>query len=176
MEQIKSGDADAFDRLYQRYQARAYRLARSVCLDHGRAEDAVQEAFIVVWRNRDAYQPERGALGPWLLSVVHYRAIDALRRDARHTEHRASEAMIRSSRSFCDDIAEGVIARADAALLRAPLRQLPDAQLEVITLAYYGQLTHGEIAAQLGLSSGTVKGRMRLGLQKLRSEIQPLAA
>ncbi len=176
MKQIESGDANAFDELYDRYAERAYRVARSVCLDHARAEDAVQEAFAATWRNSASYLPHRGTVAAWLLSVVRYRSIDIIRRDAKHTEHRAAEETIKSWAPSSEDIADGVLARADAARLHALLQRLPDAQLEVITLAYYGELTHLEIAAQLGLPSGTVKGRMRLGLQKLRADIEPLAA
>jgi RNA polymerase sigma-70 factor (ECF subfamily) len=173
MKQIRSGQADAFEELYDRYAARAYRVARSVCSDHGRAEDAVQEAFAAVWHNRAAYLNERGTVAAWLLSVVRYRSIDIIRRDAKHANHQAGEEMILSRREPGENMADRVVARIDAGRLHALLQRLPDYQREVIVLAYYGELTHREIAAELGLPAGTVKGRMRLGLEKLRTDIGP---
>jgi RNA polymerase sigma-70 factor (ECF subfamily) len=174
MKQIESGDANAFEALYDRYRAQADRVARSVCRDPGRAEDAVQEAFAAVWRNRAAYLPQRGTVAAWLLSVVRYRAIDVIRRDATHANHRASEDIIRSRRAPGENMADYVVSRADADRLHTLLERLPVTQREVIALAYYGELTHIEIAAELGLPTGTVKGRMRLGLEKLRADIEPV--
>jgi RNA polymerase sigma-70 factor (ECF subfamily) len=176
MKLVESGDADAFGEIYDRYSARAYRVARSICRDHGRAEDAVQEAFASVWRSRAAYLPVRGTVAAWLLSVVRYRAIDVIRRDANHTKYRAGEDMLLASRESDEDMADGVLDRADTVRLHALLQRLPDVQREVIVLAYYGELSHAEIAAELDLPAGTVKGRMRLGLQKLRADIEPVAA
>jgi RNA polymerase sigma-70 factor, ECF subfamily len=170
MEQVQSGSTDAFEQLYDRYCRRAYRVARSVCGDEGRTEDAVQEAFISIWRNRSSYEPRRGTVASWLLCVVHHRAIDVARGDAKHASRRAGENVIYLLRAP-GDLADRVIARDSAAALQSHLRQLPEAQREVIALAYYGELTHAEIASQLALPSGTVKGRMRLGLQKLRAEM-----
>jgi RNA polymerase sigma factor (sigma-70 family) len=170
MEQVQAGSTDAFEQLYDRYCRRAYRVARSVCEDDGRAEDAVQEAFVSIWRNRSTYRPERGTVAAWLLSSVHYRAIDVARSNAKHARRRAGENVIYLLRAP-GNLADRVIARDSAVALQAQLRQLPQAQREVIALAYYGELTHAEIATQLGLPSGTVKGRMRLGLQKLRAEM-----
>jgi RNA polymerase sigma-70 factor (ECF subfamily) len=175
MAQIQSGSTDAFEGLYDRFCVRAYRVAWSVCRDDGPAEDAVQEAFISIWRNRGEYRPKRGSVAAWLLSVVRHRAIDIARHNGIHTKHRASENPIQFA-SALSDVAEQVVARAEAASLRVLLERLPDAQREVITLAFYGQLTHAEIAAQLRLPGGTVKGRMRLGLQKLRADIGQVAA
>lgn len=170
MEQVQSGSTDAFEQLYDRYCRRAYRVARAVCGDDGRAEGAVQEAFMSIWRNRSAYRPERGTVASWLVCVVHYRAIDIARGNAKRARRRASENVIYFLRAP-GNLADRVIARDSAATLQAKLRQLPEAQREVITLAYYGELTHAEIATQLALPSGTVKGRMRLGLRKLRAEM-----
>lgn len=175
MRQIESGSAHAFEELYDRYRARAYRVARSVCRDDARAEDAVQEAFASIWRGRAPYRPSRGTVAAWLSSVVRYRAIDLARRNGTHTTHRAGEEVIQSCRAP-DDVAGQAVAREDADRLHALLEGLPDAQREVITLAYYGELTHTEIATALGLPTGTVKGRMRLGLGKLRAGIEKQVA
>lgn len=171
MAQVQRGNGDALGALYDRYCDRAYRVARYACGDEGRAEEAVQDAFISIWRSRATYQPQRGPVAAWLLTVVRHRAIDVGRRHQRHAGQRADEAQL-DARAAPDDVVAQVSGRADAHTMEAPLARLPEAQREVITLAFYGELTHTEIAAQLGLPPGTVKGRMRLGLNKLRGDIR----
>jgi RNA polymerase sigma-70 factor (ECF subfamily) len=171
MKQIESGSAEAFKEIYARYRGRAYRVAQLVCRDDDRAEEAVQEAFTSIWRSRAVYRPQRGPVAVWLLSVVRYRAIDVARRNGSHATHRAGEDLIQF-RLAPDNVVEQAVAREDAARLHALLKRLPDTQREVLALAYYGQLSHTEIAVALGLPTGTVKGRVRLGLQKLRADIE----
>jgi RNA polymerase sigma-70 factor, ECF subfamily len=167
MSRVKSGDVDAFAELYDRYCDRAYRVAQSVCRDHSRAEEAVQEAFLSIWKARAAYHPQRGTVAAWLLTTVRYRAIDVARNDDKHARRRAEEAS--DADAATADFVPEIVSREDASRLRELLAGLPDAQREVITLAFYGELTHTEIATALQLPAGTVKGRMRLGLQKLRT-------
>ncbi len=174
MKQIQSDSTDAFEQLYDRYSARAWRVARSVCHNEGRAEDAVQEAFMSIWRSRSTYRPGGGTVAAWLMCVVHHRAIDISRNHSKHASRRADEQIIQL-RPAPGDLADQVLRRDGAGNLRKRLTGLPDAQREVIVLAFYGQLTHTEIATQLELPSGTVKGRMRLGLRKLRAEIEQAA-
>jgi RNA polymerase sigma-70 factor (ECF subfamily) len=173
--EIESGDAGAFAELYDRYYVRAYRVAWSVCRDDGRAEDAVQEAFVSLWRSAATYRTERGAVAGWLLCLVRNRAIDVDRDNQRHASRRAGDETI-PFRPASGVMADDVVDRDNAARLNILLGKLPDAQQEVIALAFYGQLTHAEIATQLSLPPGTVKGRMRLGLEKLRADIEELAA
>ena len=175
IELIKAGSPDAFEELYERYHRRAYRLARSVCRDDGRAEEAVQEAFVSIWRSPATYRRQRGAVAGWLLSVVHHRAVDIARSNMRHLSRRADADMV-ELRSAPGVVADHVVSRDSATRLGDQLGRLPDAQQEVIALAFYGQLTHAEIATQLDLPPGTIKGRMRLGLQKLRVDIEHVAA
>ncbi len=174
MAQIAAGGVEAFETLYDRYAVRSRAVAGSVCRDAGSAEEAIQEAFASIWRNRASYREQRGTVASWLLCVVRYRAIDIARREVKHAKRRADEAAI-ESRAAPGDFAERVLERDQSDRLQLLLATLPEAQREVITLAYYGQLTHSEIAAQLALAPGTVKGRMRLGLQKLREEIDQAA-
>jgi len=138
----------------------------------------VQEAFVSIWRSAATYQSRQGTVAAWLLAIVRYRAIDIARRNETHTARRASDDALATLAGPGE--AELAMTRADAQHLLVPLAQLPDAQREVITLAFYGQLTHAEIAAHLRLPPGTVKGRMRLGLEKLReslaSTVEPQAA
>jgi RNA polymerase sigma-70 factor (ECF subfamily) len=165
----------SLEELYDRYCARAYRVARAVCRDDGRAQDAVQDGFVSVWNSRASYRPENGTVAAWLLTVVRHRAIDLARRDRMHTAERESDDRL-ASRPAPDDLLGSVVKRDEAERLQASLAMLPDAQQEVIMLAYYGQLSHTEIAAQLGLPAGTIKGRMRLGLHKLRADLKQAAA
>lgn len=175
MSQVKDGSVEAFEELYDRYCDRAYRVAWCACHDKGRSEDAVQEAFLSIWNARASYSPDRGAVAAWLLTAVRYRAIDISRRDRKHSERRAPAQAI-DLHATPENIADRTVARDEAHRLRVLLTQLPEAQREVITLAFYGQLSHTEIAAALDLPAGTVKGRMRLGLQKLHANIEKEAA
>jgi RNA polymerase sigma-70 factor (ECF subfamily) len=172
---VQAGSVVAFGVLYDRYCDQAYRIAWSVCRDDGRAEEAVQEAFGSIWKTRATYEPQIGKVAPWVLTVARYRAIDIARSNGRHVANRASDDVLHTIRAP-DSIADEVVAGAQARDLLRLLAELPDAQQEVITLAFYGQLTHSEIAAHLGLPAGTVKGRMRLGLQRLRGDIQRAAS
>lgn len=171
MAQIQAESHDAFAELYDRYCDRAFRVARAVAIDATRAEDAVQEAFAAVWNSRATYRARHATPAPWLLTIVRHRAIDANRRQAPFDEHRASDAGLARRRSS-DDVAGEAVDHADARDIRALLARLPDTQREVIILAFYGQLTHTEIAAELDVPPGTVKGRMRLGFERLRSELE----
>jgi RNA polymerase sigma-70 factor (ECF subfamily) len=175
MAKVSAGSVESFVDLYDRYCDRAYRVAQAVCHDDGRAQEAVQDGFLAVWNNRADYRSQQGTVAAWLLTVVRYRAIDAARTNHRHASRRASDDQL-MAHSPDEDPSETALRRDEAHRVLASLATLPDAQAEVITLAYYGQLTHTEIAAQLGLPHGTVKGRMRLGLQKLRADLEPVAA
>lgn len=175
MERVTVGDEAALAGLYDRYGRRAYRLARSICRDAERAEDAVQEAFVSVWRCPTGFDPDRGVVGAWLLTVVRNRAVDASRRERTHADRQASLDGL-AELGAEHDVAHDAVARVEAAELRGLLEELPDGQREVIALAFFGELTHREIAEHLALAPGTVKGRMRLGLQKLRVAMDEIAA
>jgi RNA polymerase sigma-70 factor (ECF subfamily) len=167
MEEIVAGSAGAFEELYDRYSARAFRIARSVCRDYGAAEDAVQEAFVSIFKNRSSYQSQRGTVAAWVLMVALSRAIDVSRVRAKHATRRASDDSLAALPEPAD-VMEQAGARIDATRVRTALAALPEEQREAITLAYYGELTHTEIAERLGIPFGTVKGPIRLGLNKLR--------
>ena len=172
MEEIIAGSADAFEELYDRYSARAFRIARSVCRDYGAAEDAVQEAFVSIFKNRASYQSHRGTVAAWVLMVALSRAIDVSRVRAKHATRRARDDAL-TVLPEPGDVMEQAGARIDATPVRIALAALPEEQREAITLAYYGELTHTEIAEHLGIPFGTVKGRIRLGLNKLRLDFAP---
>lgn len=167
-----SDDVDAFGNLYDRHAARAYHVARSVCGDTDRAEEAVQEAFLSIWRGRSRFRPDKGSFQEWSMRVVRYAAIDALRYDAAEKRPQLVEEARERPDPQADSPAERAVADDQAEALRASLARLPAAQAEVIRLAFFAELTHAEIAAKLALPPGTVKGRMRLGLEKLRRQMQ----
>lgn len=170
MARVSAGNVEAFGELYDRYCDRAYRVARAICRDE-HAQDAVQEAFLSVWKSRASYKSQRGTVAAWLLTTVRYRAIDLMRVNSKQVARGAYPDQL-NAHAAPGDVQERVIHRAEADRVRAELAMLPDAQHEVISLAFYGQLSHTEIAARLGLPTGTVKGRMRLGLQKLRETVE----
>lgn len=168
MLRVKDGDAEAFGELYDRHAARAYRVARSICGDPWRAEDAVQEGFLALWRGRAQYRPDAGTFQAWAMTTVRRRALDALRSDRAEKRPRLV-ALGRSHEIPGPNTTEPtVIANDRADALATALRRLPENQAEVIALAFFGELSHQEIAQQLQLPPGTVKGRARLGLEKLR--------
>jgi len=171
MQRVQGDDPEAFAGLFERYAPRAHRLARTICHDEGRADLAVQEAFVSIWTGRGTYSPDRGEVGPWVMSIVRHRAIAIARTDG--TQNRLTAPPIELERLLDRvDVADAAEAAEDAQRLRAMLRRLPAAQREVIALAFYGELTHREISDVLDLPAGTVKGRMRLGLKKLRAEVE----
>lgn len=169
MELVAAGDMEAFGQLYDRFGRRAFGLARAVCRDPQHAEDAVQEAFLSIWRSRATYRAQRGGAAAWLLTIVRHRAIDIARSHRAAAAHRA-EVDTLDAVSGTLDLAEQTGARDEFARLRSSLGQLSEVQREVISLAFFGQLTHAEIAAQLDLPPGTVKSRIRLGLEHLQRE------
>lgn len=167
---LQGGDKDAFAQLYDRHSVLAFRIARSICRDTGSAEDAVQEGFLAIWRSRTKYRSETGTFKSWAMMIVHNRAIDSYRRAAR-PQNQVAELGDEEQDTRSPSPSDQVIARSQADALQALLCQLPDEQAEVIRLAYYGELSQTEISTRLGIPQGTVKGRMRLGLEKLRARM-----
>lgn len=180
MRRVQAGDPEAFGVLYDRFARRAHRIALAVVQDRTRVEDVVQDAFLSIWRGRASYEPSLGGVAAWVLSTVRHRALDCLRRNGRHDRRRADEEDLDMHVSSLGGPEDAAIEREHAAGLRRAMGRLPEAQREVIVLAYFGQLSTAEIARQLSVPMGTVKGRMRLGLMKLRSpaadEHQPATA
>jgi RNA polymerase sigma-70 factor (ECF subfamily) len=167
---VQAGSIAAFATLHDRYRDRVHRVARSVCRDEGRAQEAMQETFISVWRSRGTYV-HRGDLAPWILMIARHRAIDVARRNRPHAAHRSDESKLRTV-SAPGDVVDDVINDAAKRVMLSVLRGLPEPQRTAITLSFYGQLTHIEIAAHLAIPVGTVKGRIRLGMKHMRCEIE----
>jgi RNA polymerase sigma-70 factor (ECF subfamily) len=172
---VATGDAVALDLLYRRYRPVAFAAAYGMLRDPNAAEDAVHDAFLNVWRGARSFQPARGPLRGWLLTIVRNTATDHLRaRRFAAPSQDAWESSALTAQSD-DDISATVAAAADAGRLRAALQTLPPDQRSTLELAFFGGLTHGEIAARTGVPLGTVKGRVRLGLRRLRHELQDIA-
>ena len=174
MARVQADDADAFAELYSRHSARALQVARAVCHDTGRAEEAVQEGFLSIWRNRASFQPELGNFKTWSIRIVQNRAIDSYRSAAAHPE-RLIAAPEGNPREPTASPQDKVIEQTENDALRASLQRLPEAQAEVIGLAFFGGLTHTEIAARLGEPLGTVKTRIRTAMIRLRDVLGPVA-
>ncbi|HEX8857222.1 MAG TPA: sigma-70 family RNA polymerase sigma factor [Thermoleophilaceae bacterium] len=171
MQLVQDGDPRAFELLYDRHGDAAFSLAYRMVGDRVAAEDITQEAFLSIWRSRERYQRERGSVRTWVLGIVHHRGIDALRRNLVHQRRRASAEGIEERHEAPERTDAEALRRAEAKTVHAALETLPDDQSQVIELAYFGGFTHIQIAEMLAMPVGTVKGRMRLGLEKMRREL-----
>lgn len=166
MVHVAAGDTAAFDELYRRHHRPVLLHARALCTSRELAEEVAQEAFLSLWRGAHLYRPERGTVGAWLSGMVRNRAIDAWRRaSVRPVEVEAVEDGPRQLQSTISADAWSP----DRAAMLGLMAGLPADQKEAIFLAYFGDMTHAEIAAGTDLPLGTVKGRIRLGLEKLRA-------
>jgi len=174
---VGRGDARAFEVIFDRHSGAAFSLAFRMCGRRAVAEDVVQEAFVSLWRSGSRYDPHRGSVRSWMLSVVHNRAIDAFRRDALRDRSTAPDEGLAERLEATERTDVEVERREQSREVRRALRSLPDDQRQVVELAYFGGYTHTEIAELLSLPQGTVKGRIRLGMSKLRSSLgEPLGA
>jgi RNA polymerase sigma-70 factor (ECF subfamily) len=171
MQLVQSGDPEAFEALYDRHGGPAFSLAYRIVGTRTAAEDATQDAFLSIWRSRVRYSRERGSVRTWILGIVHNRTIDSLRRSMVHDRRRASAEGLEEREQAPELTDVEALRRDEARTVRAALEKLPDPQVRVIELAYFGGFTHSEIAEMLQEPVGTVKGRMRLGLEKLRNEL-----
>jgi RNA polymerase sigma-70 factor (ECF subfamily) len=172
---VGAGDAEAFALLYDRHARPAYSLAYRMMGEKQAAEDLVQDALLKVWRGAGSYRAERGSVRTWILSIVHNRGIDQLRSLAsrRRTQDKVEASAPRSqpSEAFAQSWRNS-----QREQVREALKTLPEEQLKILELAYFSGYTHVEIAKLLGLPLGTVKGRMRLGLKKMRGSLVREAA
>jgi RNA polymerase sigma-70 factor (ECF subfamily) len=168
MARVHDGDARAFEVIFDRHGDVAFSLAYRMCGRRAMAEDIVQEAFLSLWRSSVRYERTRGSVRSWVLGVVHNRAIDAFRRESVRVKGTVGDESI-AERMPAPERTEAEAERRDEARqVRSALGELPAEQRQVIELAYFGGFSHSQIAEMLKLPAGTVKGRMRLGLTKLR--------
>src|SRR5918998_3315707 len=171
MQLVQEGDVEAFEMVYDRHGSAAFSLAYRMAGNRNVAEDITQEAFLSIWRSRERYSPQRGSVRTWVLGIVHHRSIDALRRHTVHDRRRASAEGIEERQEAPERTDVEAARREEARSVRAALDSLPDDQSKVIELAYFGGFSHSQIADMLEMPIGTVKGRMRLGLDKLRLQL-----
>jgi RNA polymerase sigma factor (sigma-70 family) len=173
LEAIAAREPRSLEEFYDRFSRRAYALARRICVDEALAEDVLQEVFLLVWRQPDRYDPTRGTVAAWFLTMVHHRAVDAVRREAtrrRHTVPPGEEG---------DDWLPPLPGADEAALdavvaghVREALGALPTDQREALTLAYFGGFTQREVASIKGIPLGTVKSRMFTAVRTLRGLLE----
>jgi len=161
---VARSDETALAELYDRTGGIAYGLAYRILRDESLAEDAVQEAFLGLWRTAASFMPERAKASTWLLTLVHRRAVDLVRREQRRRSDPLEEAPEPATESAEDD----AWLRLERERVQGALAQLPDQQREAIELAYYGGFTQSELAERLGQPLGTIKSRMFAGLARLR--------
>lgn len=172
MLRVQDGDTLAFAELYDRHVDLAMDIAADICRDSGRTEDAVQEAFFSIWRSRADYRPQLGTVQAWSMRIVHNRAVDSLRSVRARPSLSGPEAEP-------DSLAEAdenppltrAIAASERTELFVALHRLPVPQARVLILSFFGNLSQSEIAVSLGVPTGTVKGRTRSGLEKLRYQL-----
>ena len=169
---IGAKDPEAFEVFYDRHGGAAYSLAYRIVGERPGAEDVVQEAFISIWRSGARFDRARGSVRAWTLSIVRNRAIDALRsRAGKAPKLTFDDEAILEQRPADELTEEEAMRHETASEVRDALGTLPGDQAKVIELAYFGGFSHSEIASMLGVPLGTVKGRMRLGLEKIRGEL-----
>jgi RNA polymerase sigma-70 factor (ECF subfamily) len=173
MQLVQRAEAAAFEVVYDRHAGASFSLAYRMCGARQLAEEVVQEAFLSIWRSGARYDRRRGSVRTWILGITHHRAIDVLRRGVVQERYRASDEGI-EERFEASERTDAEVARREEALeVRGALDDLPAEQRHAIELAYYGGFTQSEIADMLGIPIGTVKGRMRLGMEKMRDRLAP---
>jgi RNA polymerase sigma-70 factor (ECF subfamily) len=168
MQLVHGGDARAFEVVFDRHADAAFSLAYRMCGRRGTAEDVVQEAFVSLWRSGARYDRARGSVRSWVLGVVHNRAIDIFRREVVRTSRDVSDEGLAERMQAPENTETDVERSETAGQVHSALKELPPDQRQVIELAYFGGFSHSQIAEMLKLPTGTVKGRMRLGLTKMR--------
>lgn len=172
MARVAEGDVRAFEAIYHRYYRQAYWRAQRITGPAGGAEEATQDAFISLWRNATSFDAERASLHTWLYALVRYRSIDWLRRGNHRALHQELTQDALERIEAPERTEEQVFAIDDHDRALRLVAELPPEQREVIDLAYFAGYTQTEIAATVGIPLGTVKGRARLGLRKLRYAAQ----
>ncbi len=169
---LDAGDRHAMRLLHERYARLVHSVAQRICRDQSLAEDVVQEVFLMLWREYSRYTPARGTFPAWLLTVVHHKAVDAVRREHaahRHTGLSSADGELAPGPGADDAALESVV----AGQLRAALHRLPLQQRQPLLLAYYGGYTYREISELVEVPLGTVKSRIFLGIRRLRMLLCP---
>jgi RNA polymerase sigma-70 factor (ECF subfamily) len=173
LRRVQAGDQSAVAALYDRFGGIAYGLAYRVTGDTSLAEDVVQDAFVSLWRQAARFDPARGQVRSWLLTIVHHRAVDMVRRRNGRPERAFPEEAaetIAATSSGPQELAEMML---DAEAVREAVRRIPEDQRRTVEMAYFAGMTHLEIAEEMSVPLGTVKSRLRIGLEKMRKFLRP---
>ncbi len=173
IDRLRHGDEEAFRGLFHRYAPTAKALAQRVVRQSHLAEEIVQDAFMAVWKNPDAYDADRGSVRSWLMGIVHHRAVDLVRREEAH--RRRSEAAIpealEEQADHADEIVDRLGAPEERRAVRSALDELPAEQREVLEMMYFAGLSQSQIAEKTGTPLGTVKSRTLLGMRRMRGAL-----
>ena len=169
---VARGDAEALEALYDRYGKAAYSLARRILTDGTLAQDVVQEAFVSLWRDAGRFDPSRGAVATYLLSMTHHRSVDVVRREENLRRRLGPAEAIGLEGDTRMTVEEGVEAAERRGQVRAALADLPEPQCEALLLAYFVGYTQREVASLVGVPLGTVKTRMAAGMRKLKDALR----
>ena len=169
---VAGGDRDALETAFERYGGAVMSIAKRVLRDEGLAEDVVQDVFVSFWSAPHKFDPERGSLRTFLVTLGHRRAVDTVRSEEARTRREERQPEGGAPASIDDE----VWARALSDSVRSALNDLTDDEREAITLAYFGGLSYVEVAARLGAPEGTVKSRIRTGMRKLSSSLAEMRA
>jgi RNA polymerase sigma factor (sigma-70 family) len=176
LRRIQGGDEEAFRTLFAAYGPSAMALASRVLRQAHLAEEIVQEAFLALWLSTELYDERRGSVKAWLMTMVHHRAVDSVRRE--ETQRRRADELMGGMREETDDpsgdVVEAVAASGERAAVRAALDALPPEQREVLGSMYFDGLSQSQVAERTGIPLGTVKSRALLGMRRMRSELERL--
>jgi RNA polymerase sigma-70 factor (ECF subfamily) len=176
-ELLPGGDKGALAALYDRHGTACFRLAWKVTANHSLAEDAVQEAFLGLWRAPSGYQRGRGSIRNWLLALTHHKAVDLVRRESAQQRRQDAQALQQATAPLAGpDPAEVTLQNIRAAEVRSAMTELPEAQRQAVSLAYFGGYTQTEIARLTGVPLGTVKTRTLAAMRRLRQQLAPMVA
>jgi RNA polymerase sigma-70 factor (ECF subfamily) len=169
---VARGDEGALGELYDRQGRIAYGLALRIVRDERLAEDAVQEAFLAVWKSAVSFRAERAKASTWIMTLVHRRAVDLVRREERRRADPLDDELVARLGDTGAPTEEAAWLRFERERVQAALAQLPDVQREALELAYYGGFSQSELAERLGVPLGTIKSRMFAGLTRLRELLE----
>lgn len=176
LEMVKRGDSSALEELYERYVRQCFGLALRMLSEPAHCEEVVQEVFLKVWTQPQSYSSQKGKFASWLLSMVHHRCIDELRKRSRTEvalEDPATGSYLTTEPDPELQPVDQIWVREQQTAVRAALSQIPQNQRQVLEMAYFLGLSHSQIATKLDQPLGTVKTRIRLGMQSLRQLLEP---
>ncbi|GAC1609596.1 MAG: sigma-70 family RNA polymerase sigma factor [Mycobacteriales bacterium] len=166
---ISAGDGDAYESLYRCYAPRVRTVVRRVLAGGADVEDVVQVTFLAVWQSADHYDPRRGAVSTWIYTLAHHKAVDAVRHEDQHRRRRAAQDHLEQTVVLDAGPDELVVLADQRASVRAALNRLDSKHADTLNLAYFGDRSLQQVAADMGVPEGTAKSRSRTGLRQLRT-------